>query len=319
MSASLVTIGIPCFNAGHTIRRALAGAFGQDWPSTEIIVADDCSSDRSVDIVESVFATQSHARLIRHEVNAGPAATRNSILSAARGEFVAFMDDDDEALPCRVSEQVRRIELHEMVTGARLIVCYASGERLYPNGYRIDLPAIGSRGDEVPHGAAVAEYLLLNRRRPNWCYGVGTPACSLAARRAVFESVGGFDPAFRRAEDIDLAIRLALHGAHFVGTRGHLYRQHATSAPDKTPEKNLEAEEMLAVKHRDYLNSIDGYYYALHWPRLRFWHFKRRYDRFALELLGLIARHPVSVGRHLVSTGPRRLLHEHRLRRRKTI
>lgn len=314
MTQPLVTIGIPCYNASETIRRALQSAFRQDWPNVEIVIVDDLSSDNSADIVETAIADQPAARLIRHAANTGPAGARNTILAAAAGEFVAFFDDDDEAFPTRITGQVRCLQAHEKRTGATLVACYASGIRRYGNGYVRHLPAIGSEGAEVPNGLGMIEYLLLYRRRNGWFYGAGTPACSLLARKTTFDTIGGFDAGLRRVEDVDFAIRLALRSGHFVGTPEPLFVQHSTGGADKTPEHNLEAEQSLAKKHRDYLESIGGYYYALHWPLLRYWHFKRAYARFAMQLLALLAHHPLSVTRHLFATGPRRLVHERRMR-----
>ena len=70
--------------------------------------------------------------------------------------------------------------------------------------------------------------------------------------------------------------------------------QYSTGAADKAPEKNLEAEQRLADKHRDYLRSIGRYRYARQWPELRYWHFKRNYGRFFLVLLSLLIRHPIA-------------------------
>jgi glycosyltransferase involved in cell wall biosynthesis len=312
---SLVTIGVTCYNAADTIERAIASAFAQDWPNTEIVIVDDVSTDGSASIVDRLIAGHANARLIRHAVNTGPAGARNSILAEARGEFVAFFDDDDQSLPQRVSGQVRCIEEYERQKGPLLIACYASGKRRYASGYEMELNAIGSRGREAPYGPRVADALLLYRRHPDWFFGTGTPSCSLLARRSMFEAVGGFDAGLRRVEDVDFAIRLALKGGHFIGTKEALFVQHSTSASDKVPEKNLEAEQALAMKHREYLESIGAYYYALNWPKLRYWHFKRRYDRLGLQFLALLMRHPVSATSHLLATGPRRLLHEHRIRR----
>lgn len=313
---SLVTIGVTCYNAGATIERALASAFAQDWPNTEIVIVDDVSTDASVQTIKRVIDGRKNARLVRHVFNTGPAGARNSILGHARGEFVAFFDDDDEALPHRVSTQVRCLEAYEKSCGASLVACYASGKRRYASGYEMDLPAIGSRGrHQVPIGPPVADALLLNRRHPDWFYGTGTPSCSLLARRSTFETVGGFDAALRRLEDVDFAIRLALRGGHFIGTPEPVFIQHSTSAPDKSAAKNLEAELALAHKHWDYLDSVNGYYYALNWPKLRYWHFERRYDRFLLQFLALVRHSPLTATRHLLATGPRRLLHEHRIRR----
>ncbi|TFH51036.1 MAG: glycosyltransferase, partial [Lysobacterales bacterium] len=239
MRTQLVTIGITCFNAASTIERALQSAFRQDWPNIDILIVDDASSDGSTAIIDGLIANRREARLIRHATNTGPAGARNTILAEAKGEFIVFLDDDDEALPGRVAGQVLCLEAYEKRSGAGLVACYASGTRVYCNGYRLDLPAIGSLGQAVPKGSGMVDFLLLYRRRPDWCYGTGTPSCSILARRSTFAAVGGFDSEFRRVEDADFAIRLALKGGHFIGTPQRLFIQHSTAAPDKAPERNL--------------------------------------------------------------------------------
>ena len=310
----MVTIGVTCFNAQDTIGRALASALAQDWPNLEVVIVDDASTDGSLRIINAAIACDPRARLVCHSCNKGPGGTRNTILAEANGEFVAFFDDDDEALPNRISAQVRTLASYEMRSGAKLVACYASGERRYPNGYIKSLPAIGSQGDEAPNGPGVADYLLVYRRRPEWFFGTGTPACSLMARRSTFAAVDGFDTTFKRLEDIDFAIRLALRGAHFVGASESLFVQYATDAADKSPEKNLEAEQRLVDKCAAYLHAIGRYWYARRWPMLRYWHFKRNYGRFLLELASLCARHPMSVMGRLFATGPSWLYHERRMR-----
>lgn len=313
--APLVTIGITCFNAADTIGRALAGALAQDWPNIEVVVVDDCSRDGSAALVAEAIAPEPRARLVRHERNTGAAGARNTILAAARGDFIAFFDDDDESLPARVREQVRTLTDYEAASGARLVACHAAGERRYASGYTKPLPAIGSAGAQPPHGPEMAEYLLIHHIRPDWFYGSGVPTSSLLARRETFAAVGGFDPALRRVEDVDFAIRLALMGGHFIGTRTPLFVQHSTDAPDKAPEANRDAEIAVAEKQRAFLKTIGRYNYARRWPRLRYWHFKRRYGRFALEFLAIALRNPIAATRHLFSTGPARLRHEWRIRR----
>jgi glycosyltransferase involved in cell wall biosynthesis len=314
VAAPLVTIGITCFNAADTIARAIGSALRQDWPNFEIVIVDDCSTDSSRDVILATIADEPRARLVPHASNQGPGAARNTVVSAAKGEFIAFFDDDDESLPGRVSAQVETLAAHEKRIGTSLIACYASGVRRYPNGYSIALPAIGSRGKTAPHGTAVADYLLTYRLQPEYFYGAGTPACSLMARRSTVAAVGGFDSALRRVEDADFAIGLALRGGHFVGTPETLFVQHATDAPDKSPETNLEAQQRLVAKYRDYLEKIGRFDYARRWQMLRHWHFSRRYGLFTKELFGLFVRYPGTVTSHLLSTGPRRLLHESRMR-----
>jgi glycosyltransferase involved in cell wall biosynthesis len=315
-SHSLVTVGMTCFNARETILRALESAIAQDWPMIEIVVVDDHSTDGSAELVRDFIASDARVRLIQHRENRGVGAARNAIVASARGKFIVFFDDDDESLPSRVREQVRVLTEHEAATGANLVACYAGGERRYPNNYRVDAPAIGMEGP-YPAGPAVADHLLVFRRQPGWFYGAGVPACALLARRATFEAVGGFDPNQRRLEDVDFAIRLALRGGHFIGTTERLYIRHMTGGVEKSPESDLAALSSLVEKHRAYLEGIDRYQYALRWPRLRYWHFKRRYGRFAVELLALLLRNPVATTGHILATGPARLVHEHKMRKRR--
>ena len=315
MTVPLVTAGLLSFNAENTIGRAIDSCLAQSWPNLEILIVDDASSDRTAQLARQRIEDDPRARVICHEQNTGAAGARNTVLRLARGEFIAFFDDDDESLPERTFEQVRSLTIYEQRTGQKLVACYASGIRRYPNGYVKPMPAIGAKGGEPPHGPRVADRLLFYRRTPGWFFGSGVPTCALLARRDTFAAVGGFDRALRRVEDADFAIRLALLGGHFIGTESHVLIQNATSAPDKSPERNLEAEQHLATKHADYLRTVGRYHYAWRWPRLRYWHFKRRYDMVLCELVQLTLRNPIAVWRHILTTGPRRLLHEIALRR----
>ena len=316
MTSPRVTIGIPCFNAQDSIGRAINSALQQDWPNLEILVVDDCSTDDSVSVIQSYLeGAATDIKLIQHSQNQGPAGSRNTILTAASGEFIAFFDDDDESLPHRIRYQLQTLLAYENHSAAKLIACYASGWRKYANGYTLELPAIGSQGKSPPQGPLLAEYLLTYRKVPNWFYGSGIPTCALLARAATFAAVNGFDAKLRRVEDADFAIRLSLLGGHFIGTVESLFVQFSTNAPDKSYERNLEASQLIAHKHRTFLEAVHRYYYALHWPQLRYWHFKRQYGRFVLELLGLLIRYPLPVAKHLLQTGPQRLQHERQMSR----
>jgi glycosyltransferase involved in cell wall biosynthesis len=251
--------------------------------------------------------------LIRHAENRGTAAARNTILSEAEGEFVAFFDDDDESLPERVRLQYETLREYEKASGTGLVACYASGLRRYPNGYELHMPAIGSR-PEIPKGETVADYLLFNARRDDVFYGSGTPTCALMARVSTFRAVGGFDDSLRRAEDIDFAVRLALAGGHFIGCPQKLFVQHATVASDKTPRKNLEAELKLIEKHAGYLKRRNRYRYARDWFHIRYYHFSGQRLRFLAALAAFLLRHPVSGARHLLRSLPARWAHERDMR-----
>ncbi len=315
MKNKLITIGIPCYNAQDTILRALKSAVSQDWDHKEILVVDDASSDQSIDVVQKFLKDHPDVRLIKHQGNLGPAAARQTVLENAKGSFIAFFDDDDESLPERLATQYKHICSYEEKTGETLIACYASGKRLYANGYEINMTAIGAK-PEVPHGAPVADKLLFFSGDSSFFYGSGTPTCSLMARKSTFEAVGGFDPNFRRVEDVDFAIRVALAGGHFIGCQDLLFIQYSTQAIDKTPEKNRDAEIQLAEKHKAYLKSVGRYTYAKKWPLLRYHHFKGQYFQMLFILLELFIRHPLKTTSHFMSTAPKRFWHERRMKKR---
>lgn len=310
----LITIGITCFNSEQTIARAIRSALDQDWPVTEIIIVDDCSSDGSVAAVRQAIAGCENVRLIQHVVNGGPAKARNSILAAARGTFIVFFDDDDISFPQRLRLQYQRLIDFEVEMNATKIFCFASGRRRYSNGYEFFAPAIGSQ-EIVPHGAELVDYLLFNRRNPGVYYGSGVPACAFMARTETVLSLGGFDEDLRRVEDVDLAIRLALSGGWFIGCVEVLYLQFATDGFDKTPLKNLEAELVLTDKYADHLNRSGSLRYAKDWFHIRYYHFTKKRIKFCLALLWFLMRFPLRGSRHLLRSGPARVIHERRMRR----
>lgn len=277
-----------------------------------MIVVDDCSSDRSLACVQDFDKPHGRLRIIRHTHNKGVGAARNSIIAHAQGEFIAFFDDDDESYPDRVQRQIGVLTEYETEASSALIACYAGGERRYQSGYVVSAPAIGQHG-LVPHGPAVAAYLLAFRRTPGWFYGAGVPACALLARRSTFEMLGGFDPDLRRLEDVDFAIRLALQHGHFLGTPQPLYTRHMTEGVDKSAEAVMKANVAIADKHADFLRSIGFYHYARRWPRLRYWHSQRNYMRLFFDLCVLFFSKPSFTTGHLFTTGPARLRHEARM------
>ena len=102
----LVSIVVPVFNAALTIDRALRSIEAQSYPNWEAVFVDDASEDGGAQRIESAAARDRRFRLIRLDLNAGPAQARNLGISAAKGELVAFLDADDEWLPEKLERQV---------------------------------------------------------------------------------------------------------------------------------------------------------------------------------------------------------------------
>jgi glycosyltransferase involved in cell wall biosynthesis len=162
----LVTIGITAFNAAPTIERALRSALAQSWSPIEVVVVDDCSYDATATILAALTAGHPEIRIFRHVTNRGVAAARNKILAEARGEFIAFFDDDDESLPERIEAQRKRILDYErqFAQGAP-VICHTARLQLYPDGSQRIAPTMGEyEGEPAPSGLPVAERTLLGKR-----------------------------------------------------------------------------------------------------------------------------------------------------------
>jgi len=100
----LVSVIIPTFNRASLIGRAIKSVLAQSYPNFEIIVVDNASSDNTAEVVSSIV--DARIKFIRHSVNKGPAASRNTGLNNSRGDFITFLDSDDEWLPEKLACQL---------------------------------------------------------------------------------------------------------------------------------------------------------------------------------------------------------------------
>jgi glycosyltransferase involved in cell wall biosynthesis len=184
-----ISVVIPTHNRAELLALAIRSALGQTFREIEIIVVDDASSDHTPKVVESFGSDK--IRYVRHENCRGPAAARNSGIDQACGEYVAFLDDDDEWFP-------RKLELQMEVMRKS-----PSSVGLVYSGYVVvDSQSGKVLGERVPEkrGDLSKEMLVENH--------IGGTTCALI-RRNCFESVGVFDERLPPFEDYDLWIRLS--------------------------------------------------------------------------------------------------------------
>ena len=92
----MISVVIPLYNKEPIIEKTLKSVLSQDYSDFEVVVVDDGSTDNSVAIVESIGDPR--IRLIKQE-NGGPSKARNTGVKNAKGEWILFLDADDELLP----------------------------------------------------------------------------------------------------------------------------------------------------------------------------------------------------------------------------
>jgi glycosyltransferase involved in cell wall biosynthesis len=190
-----ISVVIPLYNRREEIGRALASVLRQTRAPDEILVVDDASQDGSAEAVAALG--EDRVRLLRHERNRGASAARNTGIEAARGDWVALLDSDDEwderKLAVQMEALARAPDAAAGVTGY-VIRDYRTGEE------RAFMPGPEDAGlDALVWGCPL---------------GVGS---TLLARRSVFAEVGLLDAALPRLEDWEWLMRyLPVHPLQVV-------------------------------------------------------------------------------------------------------
>mgnify|MGYP001384992243 CR=1 FL=1 len=217
-----VSVLVPVWNNARFLREALESALAQTRPADEIIVVDDGSDDDSAAIAESLSGAVPAVRCIR-EPHRGVSAARNSALAAARGDFIAWLDSDDRWTVDKLAVQIDYMLAHPEVgvSFTRQRLCYEPG---------IERPSWALR-QELDESVGAPP--------------IGT--CSLVARRALFERVGGFDVARARGEDIDWLMRALAAGESFGVVEAPLLlrRVHANNVSTMMPAPPFEVLRLL--------------------------------------------------------------------------
>jgi len=104
LEGSTVSVIIPTYNRAHLVSRAIQSVLNQTYQDFEIIVVNDDSTDNTEETVKSF--DDKRIRYVQHKKNRGGAATRNTGIKAARGEYIAFQDSDDEWLSEKLERQM---------------------------------------------------------------------------------------------------------------------------------------------------------------------------------------------------------------------
>lgn len=187
-SQPCVSVVMPAYNAEKFIGAAIESVLGQTFQDLEILVVDDGSRDGTADVV----ARYPRVRYIR-QANGGASSARNRGVAEARGEFIAFLDSDDEWHPEKLQAQVALMRAYPQADLCRTAI---AEEPLEPQRSLFGIDKAGLPGHTLIK--TLAESFL----HPYFA------TSAVMVRRAAFEAVGGFDTALKIAEDVDLYFRI---------------------------------------------------------------------------------------------------------------
>ena len=193
MNAPLVTVLIPAYNAAGTIERALESALGQSYEPKEVVVVNDASPDDTATIVER-YADR-NVRLVNLEKNVGECGAMNAGIQAAAGDYIAFLDADDEWCEGKLEKQLAILRQQP-----DLIFITSDGDFVKDDGEKISTVYDGA----IPVAGPDAWKMLLENNF------VAKPC--VVAQRAALLACNGFDQTLRLGGDQDMWIRLAAMG-----------------------------------------------------------------------------------------------------------
>ena len=183
-----VTVIIPTFNRASIVGRAIRSVLGQTYQDWELIVVDDCSTDGAEQAVRSF--SDNRIKYIRHDQNRGGGAARNTGIRCAQGEYVAFLDSDDEWLPEKLQKELGVFRDSDPT----VVLVYTGKMMLDETGRVLEIRMPTKSG-------WVYEALL------DWNF-IGSCSRAMVKKQAL-ERVAGFDEKFVAHQDSDLWLRVA--------------------------------------------------------------------------------------------------------------
>lgn len=187
MEQPTISVIIPTYNRPHLLVRAIRSIMNQTYQDFELIVADDASADNIEKVVRGF--NDRRIRYARHSHNKGGSAARNTGIRLAKGEFIGFLDDDDEWMPEKLEKQLKKFQgLPEKIGVVYSGFCYVK-----EGGQEALQVSPSFRGKVYP-----------NLLRSNFL-SVLTPL----VRKSCFEKVGVFDEILPGHQDWDMWLRLS--------------------------------------------------------------------------------------------------------------
>ena len=189
----LVSVVIPTYKRPNYLVRAIESVLNQTYSNVEVLVVDDNNPGTEARIetedIMKQFRENSRVKYIKHEKNKNGSAARNTGARASNGEYVAFLDDDDEYTPIRIETMLKRFSELPPDYG----VCYSRYIMRMPDGKEIKSKE--NREGDLFRVALMKELI----------FGSGS---NNLVKRCAYEAIGGYDESFKRNQDHEFMIRL---------------------------------------------------------------------------------------------------------------
>ena len=182
---------IPLYNKEKFVENAVNSVLQQSFADFEIIIVEDCSTDKSREVVSKIQSNK--IKILHHQSNKGLSAVRNTGIKNSKANYITFLDADDVWKP-NYLEKINAL-IHQFSEAKLFATNY---EELYPN-HLILLPKNNSIHFESD--TLIPNFFQISLAQPLYC------SCSLCVEKSVFEKVGYYDEKITFGEDVDFNIR----------------------------------------------------------------------------------------------------------------
>lgn len=240
----LITVIMPCYNAAPFLEEAVDSVMGQTYPMVELILVDDGSTDRSIEIAQRLTEKHPGRITLLTQRNLGPYPARNLGMQHARGEFIAFLDADD----WWDSECLER--LHSTLTHSSAAVAYCGWQNVGATNRNND-PFIPK------------DYETENKLELLLGGGAPWPIHAALTRRYLIEKIGGFRTDLDTSLDYELWLRLAAnHKVVRVSKALAFYRFHGhgqiSSRPWRQAINGWRIKKRFLEQNPEHANSLSN-------------------------------------------------------------
>ena len=215
---------IPAYNSADFITDAVASMRAQTHPVDEIIIVDDGSSDNTREVIQHL----GDDIVTIHQANAGPSAARNAGLARARGEFIAFLDADDQWTPDKTANQLEVFARYPdlALVAADMAEVDATGHTIIPS--MLDHHGLLEHFQALDGAPVPAAMAALTRKN-------FIPTGTVLVRRAAVIEAGLFTTAIRWGEDLELWAKIAArHPLTCLPVVHMLRRRHESNTTSNT-------------------------------------------------------------------------------------
>ncbi|NCD01144.1 glycosyltransferase family 2 protein [bacterium] len=234
----LISVIIPTYNRAHFLPRAINSVLNQTYKNFELIIVDDGSTDETRKIIKKFLKKDLRIKYIYQKNSGGPSKPKNTGIQICKGEYIAFLDSDDEWFANKLEKQIKKYIKNNKNNNIGIVGCGA---------IRINTKNKKTKKVIPPRYVKIKSSKVLNKTIPHSC-------SSVMIKKSVFKKIGLFDNNIKTADDYEIYIRISRR-YNFLFIREPLFNYYIhednISKPNsEIDEEKIKEKQQIIKKHK---------------------------------------------------------------------